>query len=168
MTLGNFRSPVQPVGRHAVGQCRLGRAACATIAGTSQGWSVLMNFPQSLRYHREHAWVRAADGIATIGISDFAQDELGDIVFVNLPKPGTVIEAGQRFGEIESVKTVSDLIAPVSGEVLRRNDLVRDIPEMVNQDPYGEDWLIEVRLADAAEFGRLLTAEDYELSAGNS
>lgn len=121
-----------------------------------------MDFPEHLRYHSAHGWVRLAGNEATIGISDYAQDELGDIVFIQLPQPGHTIEAGRRFGEVESVKTVSDLIAPVSGEVLERNERLQETPELVNISPYGDGWLLVVRLTQPAELDDLLTAEEYE------
>ncbi|WP_435197284.1 glycine cleavage system protein GcvH [Natronomonas sp. EA1] len=122
-----------------------------------------MNFdvPDDLRYLESHEWARVADGTARIGISDFAQDELGDIVFVELPAEGDEIVREDDFGVIESIKAVSDLYAPVSGTVTAVNEAVFDAPELVNEDPFGDGWLIEVELSDEAELDELLTAEEY-------
>jgi glycine cleavage system H protein len=120
------------------------------------------NIPGDLRYSNEHEWVRVEDDEATVGITYFAQDQLGDVVFIDLPESGTQVKQFAKFGEVESVKSVSDLFAPVSGEVLLRNDAVVDAPEKVNTEPYGEGWLIRVRLADSAELDGLLDAEAYE------
>ena len=121
-----------------------------------------MNVPADLKYSREHEWVRLDEaGIGTIGITDFAQDQLGDIVFLGLPDVGTTVRQFDRCGEVESVKSVSDLYSPVSGEVVERNDRVIDEPEIVNQSPYGEGWLWHVRLENPAELEHLLYAEAY-------
>ena len=121
-----------------------------------------MNVPADLKYSREHEWVRLDEaGIGTIGITDFAQDQLGDIVFLGLPDVGTTVRQFDRCGEVESVKSVSDLYSPVSGEVVERNDRVIDEPELVNQSPYGEGWLWQVRLENPAELENLLDAEAY-------
>ena len=121
-----------------------------------------MNVPADLKYSREHEWVRLDEaGIGTIGITDFAQDQLGDIVFLGLPDVGTAVRQFDRCGEVESVKSVSDLYSPVSGEVVERNDRVIDEPELVNQSPYGEGWLWQVRLENPAELENLLDAEAY-------
>ena len=118
--------------------------------------------PSELKYTKEHEWVRVDGDIGTIGITDFAQDQLGDIVFVELPAVGAAIRAAQKFGEIESVKAVSELFAPVSGEVTEANDGLADSPELVNDDPYGDGWLVKVRLSAAAELDQLLSADEYE------
>ena len=118
--------------------------------------------PSELKYTKEHEWVRVEGDTGTIGITDYAQDQLGDIVFVELPATGAAISAGQKFGEIESVKAVSELLAPVSGEVTEANDGLADSPESVNDDPYGDGWLVKVRLSDTAELDQLLSADDYE------
>ncbi len=118
--------------------------------------------PAELKYTKEHEWVRVDGDTGTIGITDYAQDQLGDIVFVELPAVGTAISAAQKFGEIESVKAVSELFAPVSGEVTEANDGLADGPEAVNDDPYGDGWLVKVRLLDAAELDGLLSADEYE------
>ncbi len=117
--------------------------------------------PEDLFYSEEHEWVRIDDDVAIIGITDFAQDQLGDIVYVDLPAEGDSVEAGAVVGELESTKSVSDVFVPVSGEVIARNDALEATPEVINSDPYGEGWLIKVRVAadDATE--GLLTAEAY-------
>lgn len=122
-----------------------------------------LEYPAALRYSRDHEWVGAAnaDSVVRVGISAFAQDSLGDVVFVDLPAVGDTITADESCGEIESTKSVSDLVAPVSGEVVALNDLVDDSPEIINSDPYGEGWLLEVRLSDPAEADALLDAESY-------
>ena len=122
-----------------------------------------MDVPADQKYSREHEWVRVDEsGIATVGITDFAQDQLGDIVYLALPEVGSSVRQFEKCGEIESVKSVSDLYSPVSGEVVERNDLAIDTPEMVNQSPYGEGWLWQVRLEHPAELENLLSAEEYE------
>jgi glycine cleavage system H protein len=118
--------------------------------------------PDDLRYLESHEWVRADDGTARVGISDFAQDELGDIVFVELPEAGDAIDKDDSFGVIESIKAVSDLYAPVSGEVVDRNEELFDAPELVNDDPYGDGWMLEVDLADEGERDDLLSPEEYQ------
>lgn len=122
-------------------------------------------YPDDLRYARTHEWVREGDP-ATIGISQFAQDELGDLVFVDLPNVGRTLGAGESFGSVESVKTVSDLYAPVAGEVVEVNAAVVEKPELVNSDPYGEGWLIRLRLSDPSAVDALLDAKAYEESVG--
>lgn len=121
-----------------------------------------MASPSELKYTKEHEWVRVDGDTGTIGITDYAQDQLGDIVFVELPAAGAAISASQKFGEIESVKAVSELFAPVSGEVTEANDSLADSPESVNDDPYGDGWMIKVRLSDTAELDGLLSADGYE------
>ena len=118
-----------------------------------------MNVPEELSYTKTHEWVRVEDDVATIGITDHAQDELGDVVFVELPEQGTTLSAGDPFGAVESVKAVSDLYAPVGGEVVEVNGSLEDSPEKINEDPYGEGWILRLRLSDEAS---LLSAEDYE------
>jgi glycine cleavage system H protein len=120
-----------------------------------------LNIPTDLRYSREHEWVRVNGSIARIGITDFAQDSLGDVVFVQLPDIGLEIVAGASASEIESTKSVSDVYVPVSGAVHAVNDALTDTPELVNSDPYGEGWILEVALADASELDGLLDAEAY-------
>jgi glycine cleavage system H protein len=124
-------------------------------------------YPDDLRYSKEHEWVRADGSQATIGITSFAADELGDIVFVELPEPGSKLDQFGTFGVIESVKAVSDLYAPVSGEVTEVNEALRDRPELVNSDPYGEGWIARVQLRDTAELDGLMDAAAYgESTAG--
>jgi len=117
--------------------------------------------PPDLRYTKEHEWLRLQDGIATVGITDYAQDQLGDIVFVELPPPGKQLTQLAVFGEIESVKAVSELYSPVSGEVVESNAALADKPELVNDSPYGEGWIIKVRLTAESEIDELLTADQY-------
>lgn len=121
-----------------------------------------METPGDLRYSKEHEWVRLEDGLATIGITDFAQDQLGDIVFLDLPEPGASFEQFAKIGEIESVKSVSELFTPVGGEVTEMNQAAVDQPEIVNQEPYGAGWLIRLRVEDPAQLDNLLSAEEYE------
>ena len=118
-----------------------------------------MNYPTDLKYSKSHEWIRYEDGVAVIGISDFAQDALGDVVFVNLPAVGDEVTAGEAFGDVESVKAVSDLISPVSGVVLEINEELEDSPENLNEDPYGA-WIIKVENVTDEE--ELLSAEAYE------
>jgi len=118
--------------------------------------------PTDRRYTKEHEWVRLDDGVGTVGLTDYAQDQLGDIVYVDLPAPGTSVKQFDKLGEVESVKAVSDLYAPVSGQVVDMNEAVNDHPELVNESPYEEGWLVRVRLADPAELEALLTAEQYD------
>lgn len=121
-----------------------------------------MAVPSKLRYSKEHEWVRVEGNSATMGITDYAQEQLGDIVYVDLPKVGTAVRQSGKLGEIESVKAVSDLFSPVSGEVTELNEEVAKSPELVNQDPFGRGWLLKLTPSDAGEVDRLLTAEQYE------
>ena len=125
-----------------------------------------MNVPSELRYSREHEWVRVEGDVARIGITDFAQESLGDVVFVQLPDVGLDIVAGASAAEIESTKSVSDVYVPVSGVVRTVNDALVEAPELVNQDPYGEGWIVEVALADRAELDGLLDADAYRALVG--
>ena len=118
--------------------------------------------PADLRYHKEHEWVRVNGTQATIGISHFAQDALGDIVFLDLPKAGASVKAGQQMGEVESTKTTSTLYTPVSGTIAKVNTDLKDHPEVVNSDPYGKGWIAVIDLANAEEVDRLMTAAQYE------
>ena len=118
-------------------------------------------YPQELRYTKEHEWVRVEGDTATVGITDYAQDQLGDIVFVELPKTGARVQSMQSFGTVESVKAVSDIYAPVSGEVVEVNESLVDEPEQLNSDPHGAGWLIRVRVEDQNELAQLMTAEKY-------
>ncbi len=118
-----------------------------------------MSVPEELEYTRSHEWVRTEDDTATIGITDYAQEELGDIVYVELPEQGDSFDAGDSFGSIESVKAVSDLYTPVGGEVVEVNEALNDSPEKINEDPYGDGWIVKLRVS---EEGDLLSASDYE------
>jgi glycine cleavage system H protein len=125
------------------------------------------NSPRDLRYSTEHEWVRLQGDTAVIGITYFAQDSLGDIVYISLPDVGSTVKQFQKMGEVESVKAVSDLFSPVSGNVVERNEAALKSPELVNREPFGGGWLIRVRLNDASETGRLLDAAAYDrLTAG--
>ena len=135
-----------------------------------------MNFPQNLKYTNEHEWIRVDGDIAYVGITDYAQEQLGDIVFVDIPTVGETLEAGETFGTIEVVKTISDLFLPIAGEVLEQNEaleenpelvffqcfILEENPELVNKDPYGEGWLIKVKPADVKAVEDLLDAEAYK------
>jgi glycine cleavage system H protein len=122
-----------------------------------------MSVPKELLYTQEHEWVSMEDSIATIGITDFAQSSLGDITFVQLPKEGETLNKDDTFGVVESVKAVSDLFAPVSGRVIEVNDPIAQAPELLNDDPYNEGWLIKLETKDVeAELGELMSAKDYE------
>lgn len=120
-----------------------------------------MNIPKELRYTREHEWVEVEGGIATIGITDWAQSELGDVVFVELPKVGDIIRLGESFGTIEAVKAVSELYAPLSGKIVAINEDLDSDPTIVNQSPYEDAWMIRLELSDTAELDSLLAHEDY-------
>jgi glycine cleavage system H protein len=117
--------------------------------------------PENLRYTAEHEWVTPSEGAVRVGITHFAQDALGDIVYVQLPEPGAPVEAGQALGEVESTKSVSDIYAPVTGTVVARNDRLADAPELINSDPYGEGWLVEISPADPGAVDGLLDAAAY-------
>ncbi len=119
-------------------------------------------YPQEFLYTKEHEWIRVDEKIGTIGITDHAQKELGDIVYVELPKPGEHVAANESFGTVESVKAVSEIYSPVSGEVAAVNPKLQNNPEILNSDPHGEAWLIEVRLSDRSEIEKLMTADEYE------
>lgn len=121
-----------------------------------------MEFPDDLRYSKEHEWARTeTDGRIRVGITDFAQDALGDVVYVDLPELGTPVTAGQAFGEVESTKSVSDVYAPVSGTIVERNGALEDAPELVNQQPYGDGWLVAIEANDASELDALLDDGAY-------
>jgi glycine cleavage system H protein len=119
-------------------------------------------YPQEFLYTKEHEWIRVDEGIGTIGITDHAQKELGDIVYVELSKPGDHVTAGESFGTVESVKAVSEVYSPVSGEVVAMNTKLANNPEILNADPHGEAWLVQVRLSDRSEIEKLMSAEEYE------
>jgi glycine cleavage system H protein len=118
--------------------------------------------PDDRRYLESHEWALETDGVVRVGISDFAQDELGDVVFVELPDEGDELEGGDEFGVVESIKAVSDLYAPVGGEVVAINDELFDAPELVNEDPFGEGWMLEIEADDLEELEALLSADEYE------
>lgn len=119
-------------------------------------------YPKDLKYDKEHEWVKVEGDIAVIGISDFAQDQLGEIVYVDMPAVGDEIIAGESFGEVESVKSVSELFSPLSGEIVEVNEALGDAPETVNEDCYGDGWMIKVKMADAAQIDDLMSADEYE------
>ncbi len=121
-----------------------------------------MEFPEDLKYSKEHEWVLVEGNVATVGITDYAQDQLGDIVFVELPAIGDKVSKEDAFGVVESVKAVSDIYAPVSGKVLEVNDDLVDNPEMVNEDPYGDGWMIKIEMNDVEDLQDLMTAAEYE------
>lgn len=120
-----------------------------------------VTFPPDLLYTEDHEWARISGDRAVVGITDHAQSELGDIVFVELPEVGTTVAKGAAFGVVESVKSVSDLFAPLSGEIVRVNEALADAPETVNRDPYGAGWMVEIRLSDPSEADTLLDADAY-------
>lgn len=121
-----------------------------------------MNAPKELRYSEEHEWVKTEGNLVRVGITDFAQSELGDIVFVELPEVGATLQADEPFGSVESVKTVSELYAPISGKVVEVNEDLNDNPEFVNESPYEKAWMIVIEPADASEADKLMSAEEYE------
>lgn len=121
-----------------------------------------MDFPQNLKYTNEHEWIRVEGDIAYVGITDYAQEQLGDIVFVDIPTVGESLEADEVFGTIEVVKTISDLFLPVAGEVMEQNEALEENPELVNKDPYGEGWLIKMKPANLKDIEDLLDAEGYK------
>ena len=121
-----------------------------------------MNFPTNVKYTKEHEWIRLEGDVAYVGITDYAQEQLGDIVFVDIPTEGETLAADEVFGTIEVVKTISELFLPVAGEVLEQNEALEEQPELVNKDPYGEGWLIKIKPAADADFDSLLDAEAYK------
>jgi len=121
-----------------------------------------MNLPENLKYTKEHEWVRVEGDIAVVGITDFAQGELGDIVFVEIETVGESLAAGETFGTVEAVKTVSDLFMPVSGEVVEFNSALEDSPELINKDAYGEGWMVKVKIEDASQLDALMDAAAYQ------
>jgi glycine cleavage system H protein len=120
-----------------------------------------MDYPENLKYTSEHEWALAEGDRVRVGITDFAQDALGDVVYVDIPEEGTEVQAGEAFGEVESTKSVSDLFSPVSGKVAERNARLADNPELINQDPYGEGWIIVVDTADPSQLEGLMDAQAY-------
>ncbi len=131
-----------------------------------------MEFPEELKYTKEHEWARDEGGLVRVGITDFAQDALGDVVYVDVPEVGTEVKAGEPFGEVESTKSVSDVYAPISGTVIERNAALADSPELVNDGPYGDGWMIVVQPSDPGELEGLLDASAYrsftETESGDS
>jgi glycine cleavage system H protein len=121
-----------------------------------------MAYPANYHYTKEHEWVEAKDGIATVGITDYAQSELGDVVFVELPQPGVKLTKGKSFGTVESVKAVSEIYAPASGEVIEANGELQNKPETINSDPHGAAWLVKIKLASPAELDGLMDGAAYE------
>jgi glycine cleavage system H protein len=126
-----------------------------------------MNFPNELKYTKDHEWVRIEGHIATVGITDFAQSELGDIVFVEINSLNETLEKEAVFGTVEAVKTVSDLFMPISGKVVELNQELENTPESVNDDPYGKGWMIKIEWSDENEINELMSADDYKMSTGN-
>ena len=125
-----------------------------------------MNTPSNLRYTKEHEWIRVEGDVAYVGITDYAQSELGEIVFLDINTEGETLAQNEVFGSVEAVKTVSDLNMPVAGEVLEINEVINDQPELVNNDPYGEGWMIKINVANPAEFETLLDADAYQALIG--
>jgi len=121
-----------------------------------------MNIPQELKYTKDHEWVKIDGNVATIGVTDFAQGELGDIVYVEVETVGETMEREEVFGTVEAVKTVSDLLLPLAGEIIEFNESLEDTPEKVNTDPYGDGWMVKVQISDEDEIAGLLSAEDYK------
>lgn len=125
-----------------------------------------MNTPSNLKYSKDHEWVRVEGDFAIVGITDFAQSELGEIVFVEVETVGETLDAGEVFGSVEAVKTVSDLLLPVSGEIVEFNEKLEDAPELVNDAPYGEGWMVKIAMSDTAELDALLDADAYQALIG--
>jgi glycine cleavage system H protein len=122
----------------------------------------MANIPEDLHYSKDHEWVRVEGNVAVVGITDYAQDSLGDVVYVELPKPGDDFAANEPFGSVESVKAVSEVFSPVSGKVAGANETLNDEPEQVNLDPFGAGWMIRIEMSNAGEVDSLLTAAEYE------
>jgi len=120
-----------------------------------------MNIPENLKYTKDHEWVKIEDNVATIGVTDFAQSELGDIVFVEIETLDEELDAEEVFGSVEAVKTVSDLFMPIGGSIIEVNENIESSPELVNSDPYGEGWMIKIEIKDVSEIENLLSSEDY-------
>lgn len=121
-----------------------------------------MNVPQELKYTKDHEWVRIEGDVATVGVTDFAQGELGDIVYVEVETVGETLEKEEVFGTVEAVKTVSDLFSPLSGEIIEFNESLEDTPEKVNSDPYGDGWMVKIRISDQDQISDLLSASEYK------
>ena len=126
-----------------------------------------MNYPENYRYTKEHEWVCVEGGVGTVGITFHAQSELGDIVYVDMPAPGTAVKPGETLGSVESVKAVSDIYSPVSGEVVEVNEILKDAPEKLNADPHGEAWLVRIRLAGPGDLEDLMGAPEYLAYVGS-
>ncbi|MEA5460510.1 glycine cleavage system protein GcvH [Arcicella sp. LKC2W] len=126
-----------------------------------------MNFPAELRYTKEHEWVKLEGDIATVGITDFAQSELGDIVYVEIETVGQTLAQDEIFGSVEAVKTVSDLFLPIAGEILEVNAVLADQPELVNSDPFGEGWMVKIKVSDIADVESLMDADTYKAHTGH-
>ncbi|PLX99757.1 MAG: glycine cleavage system protein H [Desulfuromonas sp.] len=126
-----------------------------------------MDFPDDLKYTEEHEWILLEEEVATVGITDFAQDQLGDVVFVEIPEVGTKLEAGKAFGVVESVKAVSDIYAPLSGEVVEVNEELVDAPEVINTSAYEDGWMIKIQVSDMSQVDELLDAEAYQALVEN-
>lgn len=125
-----------------------------------------MNFPENLKYSKDHEWIKIEGNVAHVGITDFAQSELGEIVFVDVTTEGEALEKDDVFGSVEAVKTVSDLLMPVAGEVLELNVELEDKPELINEDPYGKGWIIKIAVNDVSDADELLSAEEYKKLIG--
>ncbi len=126
-----------------------------------------MNIPKDLKYTKDHEWAKLDGDVVTVGITDYAQGELGDVVFVELPEVGTEIDVDESFGTIEAVKAVADLFSPVTGEVVETNsDILEDAPETINSDPYGDGWMVKIKLSDVSQYDGLMNADDYEKHVG--
>jgi glycine cleavage system H protein len=126
-----------------------------------------MNFPKNLKYTKDHEWISVNGDIATVGITEFAQGELGDIVFVDITTQGEILESEAIFGTVEAVKTVSDLFMPVSGEIIEVNPLMESNPEKINEDAYGDGWMVKIKMSNSAELDNLLDSEAYKALTGN-
>ncbi|MGO9480768.1 MAG: glycine cleavage system protein GcvH [Candidatus Kryptoniota bacterium] len=126
-----------------------------------------MDFPADLKYTKDHEWIRIEDGTGVVGITDYAQGELGDVVFVELPAVGTKLQQGKQFGTIEAVKTVSDIYAPVSGEIVELNALLKDSPEIMNKEPYAGGWMVKIKIENKSELNNLLDAAKYREMIGH-
>jgi glycine cleavage system H protein len=122
----------------------------------------MANVPENLHYSKDHEWVSVADGVATIGITDYAQHSLGDVVYVDLPRVGDTFVTHDAFGSVESVKAVSEIFTPVAGEIVEVNEGLNDTPEVVNSDPYGEAWFVKIKMDNPLEADKMLTAAEYE------
>jgi len=121
-----------------------------------------MNIPSDLKYTKDHEWVKIDGDVATVGVTDYAQGELGDVVYIDLPEIGDAVEKDDSFGTIEAVKAVADLFSPVSGDIEARNKTLQDEPETINKDPYGEGWMVKIKMSDSAQLSELMNAAEYE------